>query len=378
MSNVKTACVISCSDHYGHRLNVIADYLRSVGYEVTYITSDFDHTSKQNFVCSVPGCVQLHAKPYRKNLSVDRILSHRMFARDVFRYLEKQERQPDVVVSLVPPNFLVHYGARYKKKHPNVYLIFDIFDMWPETFPFGRMKKLLAPVFCVWAWIRDHSLSRADYVTTECEMFRRLLKLPDKNSRAIYLCAPALKIPDCGVQLREDSLELCYLGAINNVIDIPAICGLLRKLVREKPVTLHIIGKGERQQELIDSAKSAGAQVHFHGAIYDDEKKQQIINRCHFGLNMMKSSVCVGLTMKSIDYFRFGLPIINNIPADTEELVRLRNIGIQCGDGCERRVLDMTAAECAAMRENVKEVFETTFEKSVIDSQYRQLFDGVL
>lgn len=378
MSNVKTACLISCSDHYGHRLNVIADYLRRGGYEVTYITSDFDHTSKQNFVCSIPGCVQLHAKPYRKNLSVDRILSHRMFARDVFRYLEGLERQPDVVVSLVPPNFLVHYGARYKKKHPGVYLIFDIFDMWPETFPSRKMKTLLAPVFGVWAWIRDHSLCRADYVTTECELFRRLLKLPEEKSRAIYLCAPPLSIPDCGMPLREDRLELCYLGAINNVIDIPAICALLGELTREKPVTLHVIGKGERQQELIDSAEAAGAEVVFHGAVYDDRKKQEIIGCCHFGLNIMKSSVCVGLTMKSIDYFRFGLPIINNIPADTAELVDRRSIGIQCGEGCARRMLDMSAADCVSMRENVKAVFADTFEKSVIDGQYIQLFDGVL
>ena len=378
MSNKKTAYVISCSDHYGHRLHVTADYLRLRGYEVTYITSDFDHTAKENFVCSVPECVQLHARPYRKNLSLDRILSHQMFARDVFRYLEKLERQPDVVVALVPPNFLVHYGAKYKKKHPGVYLIFDIFDMWPETFPFGKAKKLLAPVFGVWAWIRDHSLSAADYVTTECEMFRRLLKLPDEKSKAIYLCAEALSIPDCGARLREDRLELCYLGAINNVIDIPAICGLIRELTAEKPVTLHIIGKGERQQELIEAAETAGAEVCFYGAVYDEEQKQEIISICRFGLNIMKSSVCVGLTMKSVDYFRFGLPIINNIPADTRELVEQKGIGIQCGGDCARRVLDMTVENCLAMRGNVKTVFDTTFEKNVVIGQYNQLFDEVL
>lgn len=378
MSNNKTACVISCSDHYAHRLHVAADYLRLKGYEVTYITSDFDHTSKENFVCTVPGCVQLYARPYRKNLSLDRILSHRGFARDVFRYLEKQEKQPDVIVAQLPPNFLARYGAKYKKKHPGVYLIFDIFDMWPETFPFGRAKKLLAPVFGVWAWIRDHNLSAADFVTTECEMFRKRLKLPEETSKAIYLCAEGLSIPDRAPQLRRDRLELCYLGAINNVIDIPAICALLGELAAERPVTLHIIGKGERQQELIDGAKEVGAEVCFYGAVYDEAKKQEIISRCHFGLNIMKSSVCVGLTMKSVDYFRFGLPIINNIPADTRELVERRGIGIQCGPDCVRQVLDTSIEENLLMRENVKNVFATTFEKSVVRGQYNQLFDEVL
>jgi len=378
MSNVKTAYVISCSDHYDHRLHVLADYLRSKGYTVTYITSDFDHTSKQHFRCSVPGCVQLPAKPYRKNLSLDRILSHRMFARDVFRYLDKLEQQPDVVAALIPPNFLAHYGAKYKKKHPGVYLIYDIFDMWPETFPFGRAKKLLAPVFGIWAWIRDHNLSAADYVTTECEMFRKLLKLPEDKSKAIPLCADALTIPACEIQLREDRLELCYLGAINNVIDIPAICALVRELTTERPVTVHIIGKGEREQELIDGLENAGAEVIFYGPVYDERKKQEIISRCHFGLNIMKASVCVGLTMKSVDYFRFGLPIINNIPSDTRILVEEQGIGIQMGENCARQMLTRSNRDCFAMRERVRQVFGDRFDKKVVMEQYRQLFDAAL
>ena len=378
MDNAKTAYVISCSDHYGHRLNVIADYLRSKGYEVTYITSDFDHTSKQSFLCSVPGCVQIHARSYRKNLSFDRIISHQMFARDVFRYLDGLAHQPDVVVALIPPNFLAYYGAKYKKKHPGVYLIFDIFDMWPETFPFGKVKKLLTPVFGVWAWIRNHNLSAADYVITECEMFRELLELPQEKSQTVYLCADSLAIPQVHTSLREDKLELCYLGAINNVIDIPAICALVYQLVKERPVTLHVIGKGERQQELIEELKAVGAEVVFYGAVYDEQKKRDIISKCHFGLNMMKSSVCVGLTMKSVDYFRFGLPIINNIPSDTQNLIEQYGIGIQCTDECSRKILGLSMQDCLNMRANVKNVFETIFEKSVAIDQYRQLFDKTL
>lgn len=378
MSNAKTAYLISCSDHHGHRLNVIDTYLQSKGYSTTYITSDFDHTSKEVFTCDVPGAVQIHARPYRKNLSLDRILSHQMFARDVFREIEQQEQQPDVIVALLPPNFLSYYGAKYKKKHPNVYLIYDIFDMWPETFPFGRAKKLLAPVFKVWAWIRDHNLPAADYITTECEMFRQLLNLPEEKSASFYLSAPKLTILLGEPELSGECLELCYLGAINNVIDIPVVSQLIGQLTQKKPVKLHIIGKGEREQELIDSAGAAGAEVCFHGPVYDEEQKRNIINRCHFGLNIMKSSVCVGLTMKSIDYFRFGLPIINNIPSDTRNLVEQKGIGIQLDEDCPQKILDMSIEQCAAMRGNVRAVFETMFENSVILEQYAAVFDDIL
>lgn len=36
----------------------------------------------------------------------------------------------------------------------------------------------------------------------------------------------------------------------------------------------------------------------------------------------MKTSVCVGLTMKSLDYYAGGLPIINTIAGDTYEYAK--------------------------------------------------------
>ena len=373
----KKAYLISCSDHYDHRLHVADSCLRSRGYDTTYITSDFDHTGKAVFTCQVPGCVQLPARPYQKNLSVDRILNHREFARDVFRYIESMPQQPDVLVVQLPPNFLAHYATKYKKRHPQVKLIFEIFDLWPETFPGGLMKKLLAPAFGVWAAIRDRNLGAADFVVTECEMFRQKLGL-DANSKAIWLCAEPMSLDKPQPELAEDVLALCYLGAINNVISIPDICDLLKELTQHRKVILHIIGKGERQQAFIDEATAAGAEVIFHGAIYDEAQKLAIMNQCHFGLNIMKSSVCVGLTMKSVDYFRFGLPIINNIPGDTKHLVEEKGIGVQMEEGCAEKILGLTKEACLAMRQNVEQTFTEGFEKSKILKQYNKILDMIL
>lgn len=70
----------------------------------------------------------------------------------------------------------------------------------------------------------------------------------------------------------------------------------------------------------------------YHSKLYDAAEKQLIFDQCHFGLNIMKKDVCVGLTMKSIDYFQHGLPIINNIQADTAEIVELYKIGFNLTD----------------------------------------------
>ena len=377
MAEKKTAYLISCSDHYSHRLHVTDACLKQMGYETVYITSDFDHNTKEKFVCDVEGCIQLHAREYKKNLSVSRILSHRGFAKTVFSYIEGLEVQPNLIVSLLPPNFLAYYGARYKKRHKEVKLVFDIFDLWPETFPSNKLKKLLAPVFKVWSNIRDKNLSAADFVFTECEMFRKMLGLDRKTSKTAYLCAEPLDFAG-KAELSEEKLSLCYLGAINNIISIPDICALIKELTSKKKVELHIIGAGEREEEFVLSAKEAGAEVVFHGAVYDEIKKEEIISKCHFGLNIMKSSVCVGLTMKSVDYFRHSLPIINNIPADTKELVEKNGVGIQLDENCAGKLLTLGVEDCLKMRENVKNTFNSVFKKDVVLGTIKSVFDNIL
>ena len=372
---MKKAYIISCSDHYGHRLWAVDEVLRGLGYETVYLTSDFDHNTKKPFTFTGENSVQIHAKPYKKNLSIDRILSHMLFSKDVFDYIEKGE-EPDLIYALVPPNFVGHYGAKYKAKHKNVKLVFDIFDLWPETFPSGKIKKLLAPVFNVWSWIRNHSLPKADFVICECEMFREKLRLKE-NSQSVYLCQKNLGENRKKPRLEEDKINLCYLGAINNIISIPHIEQVIKEISKVKPVCLQIIGSGEKQDELIETAKNAGAEVVFHGPIFDDSKKQEIMSGCHFGLNIMKESVCIGLTMKSVDYFRHGLPIINNIPADTKLLVEEKGIGINLNDKNFSEKILCTNAECLQMRENVKKLFETTFDEAVIKEKYSSIFKEI-
>ena len=102
------------------------------------------------------------------------------------------------------------------------------------------------------------------------------------------------------------------------------------------------------------------------------------MSACHFGLNIMKASVCVGLTMKSIDYFRHGLPIINSIPADTQELVEREKIGIQLNEHCVETIASLSAQDCLQMRENVKQVFGTRFARDVILGAYRKIYASLI
>ncbi len=374
----KQAVLISCTDHYHNRMYVIEGYLQSLGYETRYITSDFHHNKKQAFLCDVPGAVQLPVRPYRKNLSVARILSHRDFAKGVETYLEELPREPEIVVGELPPNFLTLYLARYKRKHPNVKLVFDIFDLWPETFPFGKLKKLLTPVFSLWAALRDRNLLTADRVVTECDLFREKLGLTENEKcRTVYLAGTAAPNLELSPELPEDMLNLCYLGAVNNIIDIPAIADLVKALSASKPVCVHVIGKGERLEEFLAALAAAGALVENHGAVYDEVEKQSIMARCHFGLNVMKPSVCIGLTMKSVDYWSHGLPILNNIPADTARMVESAGLGVNLTPDAPLAVSQMSPEQMLFLRENVRRTFAEEFELGVVLRKLAAALEGI-
>jgi glycosyltransferase involved in cell wall biosynthesis len=129
-----------------------------------------------------------------------------------------------------------------------------------------------------------------------------------------------------------DVLTAVYLGSVNHIIDIDGIVDLLSRVKKKMKVKLHIIGDGENRDRFLAALDAAQIGYEFHGFVYEEAEKRKIFARCDFGINMMKSAVCVGLTMKSVDYFCYGLPIINNIPGDTWALVEKFDAGVNVGD----------------------------------------------
>lgn len=375
----KHAVLISCFHYYPNRLFMADRYLRAQGYSTFYLTSDFDHAKKRPYKVVQPDSQQIHVRAYKKNLSAGRVLSHRDFARGVYRYLQSLPQEPEVIMSILPPNFLGKYLKKYKNRHPQVKLIFDLYDMWPESFPSGKMKKLLAPAFRVWGGLRNRALPAADCIFTECDLYRQRLGLTEKpNVHTFHLCGNRPEGLDLTAQLPEDRLSLCYLGSINNIIDIPAIVQFVGALVQQKPVTVHVVGRGERQQELLEELARTGAEVCFHGPVFDPEKKRDILRGCHFGLNIMKATVCVGLTMKSVDYFGYDLPIINNIPADTAQLVEEYGAGLNLGPDTPRQVAELTWQQMLAMRENVHRAYDENFDPEMLQNKINGILEQIL
>lgn len=317
--------IVNCFDTYEHRVDLLHDVLVEEGNSVRVITSDYRHFEKKKRCEKKKDYVFFHANPYKKNLSYLRLSSHVRLSNTIFQYLDRFS-DIDVLWVLLPPNSFAKNAVQYKEKHTKVKLIFDVIDLWPETMPIGTIKKIFP--FTIWKRLRDKYIKNADYIVTECNLFRSVLGRSIVGSRVktLYLARKVTPYEPI-ICASNDIISLCYLGSINNIIDIDGICSVIKRFKKKRDVQLHIIGDGEKKEELVNACKVAGADVIFHGPIYDEDEKRSIFESCHYGLNIMNKNVCVGLTMKSIDYMEYGLPLINNIYGDTWLIIQKERIG---------------------------------------------------
>lgn len=324
-------CIVNCFDTYEHRVDLLVNYFSNKGDDVSVITSNYRHIEKVYRTESKDKYTFVDTTSYQKNMSYARLHSHWKLAKNIFNNLPKDI---DLLWVLVPPNSFTKRAAEYKKQNSTTVLVFDIIDMWPETLPVGKMKNIFP--LRLWRDLRDLHLNAADYIVTECDLYRtRLKNIPNSKISTLYLSYGDRTLTRKFVNQNQDSnsISICYLGSINNIIDIQVITNILNSLSKKYSVNFHIIGAGENKDSLLSSAKRLNVNVIDHGKIYDDDKKAEILNSCHFGLNIMKKDVFVGLTMKSLDYFKNGIPIINNLKGDTWEFVESNDVGINTTSG---------------------------------------------
>lgn len=367
MKNRKKVVIVNGFDTYEQRVELLCNCFQKQGYDVQVIASDWMHFHKKKRIAAPQGYEFIAVKPYYKNLSLQRLRSHYDFAQKAMKRVE--DFKPQILWVLAPPNSLVKFAALYKERHSRVKLVLDFMDMWPETMPMAHFKAL--PPFYIWSSLRDKYIKYADILVTECELYKKILcagkEMPPAHTLYLACCGEGIFRE---MQPPEDKVVLGYLGSVNHIIDIPRIGEILQKIGQSTklPVLLHVIGDGEKLDELKCVAEATGAEVKMHGKIYDNEKKTQILCECHYGLNIMKESVFVGLTMKSLDYFICGLPIINTIKGDTWEFVEKNEIGINYSSATIFTKEQFLA--CAQNRDRVRAFFEDYFS---IDSFERQM-----
>lgn len=367
---------------YDIRIKYVESIFKEKGYDVIIISSDFDHRKKIRYNVQKENVIFLKVPSYKSNLSLKRIWSHFIFARDVYRFCLSQH--PDMLYIITPPNFLFFFFSKFKRRMPNSMIIYEFEDLWPESLPLSRRSKsILKPFMSLWALIRDRFIKCSDGYVFECDLFKDYLskKLPDHCvSETIYLT----KESESYEVKKNDTkcLNFLYLGSVNHLIDINLIVNFLKSVNNIKPAHLLIIGGGDNMSELLGKCDIYGIDYKNYGFVYEGNEKLDIISNCDFAFNVMKDTVFVGATMKSLEYFHYGIPIINTIEGDTYDLV----VNYKCGFNINRNnyisiaehILTLDSDDLYNMKKRSRIVFESYFTVDCFEKQFNLFVNKLL
>ena len=294
---MKAIC-ISCFDYYETRIKGIIEYFDSKNYEVRYLISDFNHFSKSKYKADYGGSKQLNVISYKKNLSISRLLSHMQYSKKVTREIKRFK--PDVIYCIIPPNSLVKDVGKYKLKNRNVKLIFDIYDMWPESFPYRTQNHIIKFLFSKWAMLRDEHITDADRIIVVSNKSKEDIdKKYHLNAKVLFPCISLGDVPNYSFDISK-KIEFLYLGHVNHITDIELGTEFLGSLSRSREVILHIIGEGQNRERWISMLRQVGIKTICHGVVFDENEKKKIFQMCNFGLNIPRKEINSSMSLKSI------------------------------------------------------------------------------
>nr|WP_101128330.1 glycosyltransferase [Neisseria meningitidis] len=308
------------SEPYFNRFWYLAERL-SQSHDVLLITSRFRHYDKsfrrhEDAAATSNGRlrVKLLDEPgYRKNVSLARVASHRVFVRNLARWLHSpQAAEQDIVYSaypLIATNLLLgKHKARLGYK-----LIVDVQDVWPESFssvvPF--LKKVphnLLP----FASRANRAYRYADALVAVSQTYLDRAKETNPNvpGEVIYIGADFPKLDAAPAKdFGDDKTRFFYLGTLSYSYDVETVCkGVLKLLDADENVELHIMGGGPDLDRL---KQYACDDIKFYGYIPYAEM-MSVAKGCDIAINAIQSYSMASITNKLSDYMALQKPILNS------------------------------------------------------------------
>jgi glycosyltransferase involved in cell wall biosynthesis len=364
---------------YGFRYDIRFKYVRSIfeerGFLVKMVFSDFDHLKKERVSYEDAQVIGIKVPTYRKNISIRRLYSHIIFSYKLRKVLKLEK--PDIIVADIPPNTIAGSVAWYKEKNPKCKVIFDVLDLWPESFSDSKALKM---PFSFWKRIRTEALPKGDFVTLECDYYKEFLKenLKESQYSTLYLCKPALK-ERLKFSHEDGILGFCYIGSMNTIIDIPAMIKMLTDINRKRQIRLYLIGDGEKRELLLSQLRENEIDFEYLGLVFDETIKNDVLRKCHFGINIYNDNVIIGLTMKSLDYFRVGLPTISMNIYDTGKLVQEYQSGFELSKENWEKIMEELAKikgdEWEKLHENTLKMFRENFSEAVFKKNFNEVIE---
>jgi glycosyltransferase involved in cell wall biosynthesis len=344
------------------RTALLAKTLVEKGHKVIWWASTFNHATKayrfaENTSLQIGDNYEikfLHSIPYRKNVSLRRIINHMGVAR-TFSILANRLTPPDAIVCCLPTLELCAAAVRYGAAH-NIPVIIDVRDLWPDIFlelgP-GWMRPLLRLILSPMFHLTGYSCADASAIVGITPDFVNWgLKYAKRKTTVFDQCFPlgySQTVPSDGeIKESENKWEKfgvtpdksafisCYFGNFGRHSDFETIIKAARQLNNGPRNFLFVLcGTGDNMNYYRNLAKDC-PNVVFPGWIGAADI-WTLMRMSSVGLAPYRNSVgfISNLPNKPIEYMSAGLPIVTSVTGYLSQLIAEHNCGANYHNAAE-------------------------------------------
>jgi glycosyltransferase involved in cell wall biosynthesis len=346
------------------RAGMLTRALLSMGHEVTWWTSAFNHSSKRHRtdrsqVKMSPDGVRLwlmHGIEYSRNIGVCRLINHLQLAFE-FRRLAAAERPPDVIFCCWPAVEVGFAAVRYAERR-SIPVLLDVRDLWPDIYLDAVLPALrpaariaLAPYYRM----TRSAFRRASGIVAISEGYLDwgLAQAGRKRGRNDALFPLGYQEPDWKkAHLSErnenllalgsdDSRLLCwFLGSFGDTYDLESVIRAARKLRNQGAADCLFVLSGEGEKRVrLEKMADGMENVVFTGWL-NAEQIACMMEMAHIGLAAYRESAPQGLPNKIFEYMAAGLPILSSLSGECKRFLQTNACGISYAAGSADSFID--------------------------------------
>ena len=378
------------------RMGMLAEELSKRGHNVRWFASTFNHFTKtqafdKDTIVKVKENYYLdlsHARKYKKNISISRILNHMEIARK-FKKKAKKLEKPDLIYVSYP---IIEYAAnavKYGIKN-DVPVIVDIRDLWPDIFKhnLSGVKKVVAVPYIWYMEVKAKKIMKKAFAlnaVSEAMLEWGLQKgkrKKNKFDRFFYIGYKSHTNDNVANKIENENIDtnkfnISFFATINNQFDYDKIIELAKKLEEtDKDIEINIYGDGPQMEELTKKVNGL-SNVKLIGWLGVDELKWTLENS-DIGLAPYKNTFDFQMSVsnKFAEYISYGLPIILTSEGYMKELIEKNKCGISSkniDEICEYIVdIKNNKDKYNEASKNAKKLYEKDF---VAEKIYKNLVD---
>ncbi len=336
----------------------IADELVKRGHRVTFFSSTFRHSSKnQRFeettrmnVNENYDLVFVKTTPYKDNISLKRAVSHSRLSRELIREMNLEDQVPDAVFMAFPPISAAYKVSEWTEER-NIPIIFDIIDPWPDSYR-GLMKgvpdKMKDLILAPFVNKTKKLFGRASAITGIAKQRLEWVKKfnPKCNEMHYYYPSADLdvvqdKLSEIGKSVYKNNLlRVIYAGSFATSYDIPTILKAADFLSEDYTGKIEFVIAGAGPQE--DAIKiycKTHENLRFTGRLSKEDLLKEYY-MADLGLIQHFPNATQTVTYKLFDLMSCGLPILNSLESELNDIVLDNNVGFYNESGDYKKLAE--------------------------------------